>query len=103
MVFSDRKYLGSGFSSKMSDNEDALPVLGNPEILAVKHLPLHSIPQFCHLNEHPGEVPSFIARQQAFNVLNKYDFRSFDFDNIEESSPEWHSTGVGEAFSLSCN
>ncbi len=39
-------YFGSGHSSKMSDNEHALPVLGDAEILAVKHLPLEVVPQF---------------------------------------------------------
>ena len=30
----------------MSDNEHSFPILGDAEILAVKHLPLEVIPQF---------------------------------------------------------
>ena len=41
----DRKYIWSGCSSKMSDNENSLSVLGHPKMFAVKHLPLEIIPK----------------------------------------------------------
>ena len=61
VVACDRKYFGSGCSSRMSDNVDPLPVLGYSVILAVKHLPLAVIPQFIKRPEDGFKCDSAVA------------------------------------------
>src|SRR3990172_44321 len=59
-IFSDRKYFGSTFSSKMSDNEHSFPILGDSEVFAVKNLPLILIPQV-------GENPKYCL--ESFSLV----------------------------------
>jgi hypothetical protein len=71
VIFFDRKYFGSGFFSKMSDNEDSLSVLRDPEVFAVKHFPLDVIPQAIQCGEDSGESSPLVVREKPFNVLKE--------------------------------
>lgn len=64
-----RKQRDGGFCSKMSDKVDAFPVLRQPEILAVTHLPGDVIPQFCKAPEHGRERAPLTVIDQAFDVF----------------------------------
>jgi hypothetical protein len=60
---------GTSPVSKISDNEDATPPLGNSEELSVKHSVGDAIPEFDHAPENGSKVPSAIRRQDAGDVL----------------------------------
>ena len=66
VISPERKYLWSGFSSKMSDNEHPLSVLGNPEVLTVKHLPLDIIPKFIQCGEDNSESSPFVVIKDPY-------------------------------------
>jgi hypothetical protein len=73
----------------MSDNDDPLPVLGNAEIFAVKHLPLEVIPQFIQRLEDCSKRPAFVVIEEPFDVFKKQIFGSVmlrDSGNFEEES-----------------
>ena len=65
----ERKYFGSGCSSKMSDNEHSLPVLWHSVIFAVKHLPLTVIPQLINRGDDGAESFSVVMTEQSFNIF----------------------------------
>jgi hypothetical protein len=46
----------------MSDNEHSFPILGDSEILAVKHLPLDVVPQFIKRGDDGVERFSVVVR-----------------------------------------
>ena len=53
----------------MSDNEHSLPVLRDSVILAVKHLPLTIIPQFCNRGHDGSESVSVVMAEKSFNIF----------------------------------
>jgi hypothetical protein len=53
----------------MSDNVHSLPVLGDAEIFAVKHLPFDAIPQFNKRGDDGLESSSIAMSEKAFDVL----------------------------------
>ncbi len=61
--------MGSGFSSKMSDNEHPFPILWDTEILAVKHLPLEVIPQAIKRFDDDVEGLPAVVAEESFDVL----------------------------------
>ena len=69
--------MGSGFSSKMSDNVHSLPVLGDAEILAVTHLPLEVIPQLIKRGDHGTESSSLVVAEKSLNVFKDEMSRPF--------------------------
>lgn len=101
-VSDDGKYLGSGCSSKMSNNEHSFSALGNSEMLAVAHLPLHVVPQFVQRREDGSEGSPVVVTEESFDVLKEKKPRSFggcDPAKIEEQSP----ASVFKSSSFSCN
>ncbi|GAG92947.1 unnamed protein product, partial [marine sediment metagenome] len=70
-IFSDRKYFWSGFFSSMSDNEHPLPILGNTEILAVKHLPLTVIPKLIQRSDNGFKGSPIIVAKESFDILKE--------------------------------
>jgi hypothetical protein len=75
----------------MSDNEHPLPILGNSEILAVKHLPLEVIPQPIKRSDDGMKCLTLVVWKQSFDVLKQQKTGSFILgdpaDLEEESSP----------------
>lgn len=69
---SERKYRWSGCVSKMSEDIYALPVLGDAEILAVKHLPLEVIPQVIQRLEDDAEGSSAVVAEEPLDVLKEH-------------------------------
>jgi hypothetical protein len=53
----------------MSDNDDALPVLGDSVILAVKHLPLTIVPQLINRGDDGSESVAVVMTKQSFDIL----------------------------------
>ena len=51
---------GTSPISKISDNEHALPALGQSEILSVKHSVGEPIPEFRHFSKEDGKIFSFV-------------------------------------------
>ena len=86
----------------MSDNEDALAVLRNPEILAVKHLPLDVVPQAIKRTDDDGERAPFIVREKPFDVLKEQKAWSFGFDNPSDVKEE-RTARVFESEALPCD
>jgi hypothetical protein len=65
-----KKYrCGTSPVSKMSDNEQALAPLGNPEVLSVQDSPGVPIPEFFQPSEEGSKVPSAARRQDTGDVL----------------------------------
>ena len=60
---------GTSSVSMQSNNEDAAALLGDSEVLAVKHTPRHAIPEFIQRLEDDGEVPSSMASEKAMHVF----------------------------------
>ena len=79
-ILSERKYFWSGCSSKMSNNEHALPVLRDSVILAVKHLPLQIIPQLNKRSEDCGEGCTAVVAEEAFDIFKEKQARPFVFE-----------------------
>ena len=65
----------------MSDNEDALPVLRDSVILAVKHLPLDVIPQVIKRGDDSGNGTPFIVRKYPSDVFKENIAWSLCFNN----------------------
>ena len=63
VVSADRKYLQSGRSSKISDNEHSFPDSGGLRNSAVKHLPLEVIPQLIKRIDDCSESSPFVVRE----------------------------------------
>ena len=97
----DRKYLGSGFSSKMSDNEDPLPVLGYSVVLAVKHLPLQVIPQVIKRGNDRVKGASPVVAKESFNVFKDKMTGSFSVEYPAEFKKERTPCFVEETGALS--
>jgi hypothetical protein len=68
---SERKYFRSGRASKMSDNEHALPVLRDCEVLSVKHLPLAVVPDRIQRKEDGCESASLLVAEESLDVLKQ--------------------------------
>jgi hypothetical protein len=65
-----KKYrCGTSPVSKMSDNEHATAALWNSKVLSVKGSIGPPIPEFAQAPEEGTKVPSFVARQDAGDVL----------------------------------
>jgi hypothetical protein len=57
--------------SKIADNEDATPSLGNSEVLSVKNAVGEPIPEFAQRPEEDSKRSSSVCRQDARNVFPK--------------------------------
>jgi len=55
----------------MSDNEHSLPILGNPEVFAVKHLPFDMIPQFIQDSEDCAEGSPLVVAEDSLDILKE--------------------------------
>lgn len=98
----ERKYLGSGFASKMSDNVDAFSILWEAKILAVKHLPLKVIPQVIKdLETAQRRCPVRVSEKPA-NVFKQYEAWVFGVNDAGHVKEEF-SALVAKALSASCN
>ncbi len=51
------------------NNVDSTTLLGDSEVLAVKHTPRHAIPEFVQRLEYDREVSSSVAREKAMHVF----------------------------------
>jgi hypothetical protein len=51
------------------NNVDSTTLLGDSEVLAVKHTPRHAIPEFVQRLQYDGEVTSSMAREKAVDVF----------------------------------
>jgi hypothetical protein len=70
-AFGERKYFGSGFGSKMADNEHAEPSLGQAEVLRVQAAVGPPIPELFQAPEDGSQVPSGVRRQESRHVLDE--------------------------------
>lgn len=86
----------------MSDNEDPFPVLGDTEVLRIKHLPLAVIPKFVQRSEDNRERISVIVREESFDVLKEKVRGSVKPCNAADVKEECPSC-LSEAFSLPSN
>ncbi len=74
-AFGLKKYLsGTSRVSMHGNNVDATALLGDSEVLAVKHTPRHAIPEFVQRLEYDGEVSSSVARQKPVDVFEDNGF-----------------------------
>ena len=94
--------MGSGNGSKMSNNIDSFPILGYAEILAVKYVPLYSIPQFCNRLDNSFERVPLVVIEEPFDVFQEKIWRLCLFNNPNDFKKEISSL-VSESLSLSCN
>jgi hypothetical protein len=70
-AFGLKKYAcGTTWVSITSNNVDSSARLGDSEVFAVKHAPAHAIPEFGQCANDDSEVPSSVAREQTWNVLD---------------------------------
>jgi len=86
----------------MSDNEHSFPILWDSEILAVKHLPFHEVPQFIKRCDDSFECIAFVVGEQSFDVLKNKMFGSFspkDSSEVKEQS----ASCIFKSSSLSSN
>jgi hypothetical protein len=98
----ERKYLGSGFDTKMSDNEDPFPVLGDAEIPAVKHLPFDAIPQLNKRGDDGLESSSVVMRKKPFDVFQYKVERASRIKNPSDVKKE-RASRVCKSFAKTCN
>lgn len=80
----------------MSDNEHALAVLGDTEILAVKHLPLQVVPQLIQRGEDSAERAPLMVSEKASDVLKKQKPWLFRPSNPRDLKKE-NATGIAES------
>jgi hypothetical protein len=69
-AFAESKYFGSGFSSRMSDNEDTAAPLRHSEVLSVENCPDHAIPAFGERPDNRLEVFAASTREEARDILS---------------------------------
>lgn len=86
----------------MSDNEHALPVLGDSVILAVKHLPLKVIPQLIKRGDDGSESLSVVVAEKSFNVFKNAELRLF-CSQYSRKFKEHRPSGIFKATSLPCD
>jgi len=101
-IVGERKYLGSGFDTKMSDNEDPLSVLGDAEILAVKHLPFDAIPQLNKRGDDGLESSSVVMRKKPFDVFQYKVERASCIKNPSDVKKE-RTSRVCKSFTKTCD
>jgi hypothetical protein len=66
-----KKYFcGTGWVSMQGNNVDATALLGDSEVLAVKHTPRDAIPEFVQRLEYDREVSSSVASEKAVHVFD---------------------------------
>lgn len=74
-AFGLKKYFsGTSWVSMYGNNVDSTTLLGDSEVLAVKHTPPHAIPEFVQRLEYDGEVSSSVAREKPVDVLEDNGF-----------------------------
>ena len=78
---SERKYPSGTRSSKMPDNVQPAPLLGDSEICAVMHAPFNTIPQLNKRGEDGFKCPAAVMRQQTDDIFQKKKCRPFRFSN----------------------
>jgi hypothetical protein len=61
---------GASPVSIAADNVDPLTRLGDSEVLAVKHTPSHTIPEFGQRLKDDSEISASMAREETRNVLD---------------------------------
>ena len=71
VISAERKYCSGTSSSKMSDNEHTLPILGDSKSFAGKHLPFHIVPQFVQGSEDGLERSSSVVIEEPFDVFKE--------------------------------
>lgn len=65
-----KKYFSGTFSVSMHcNNVDSTTLLGDSEVLTVKHTPCDVVPEFVQRFEYDGEVTSSVAREKAVHVF----------------------------------
>ncbi|MER9605336.1 hypothetical protein NKJ11_24395 [Mesorhizobium sp. M0243] len=65
-----KKYFsGTSLVSMHGNNVDATALLGDSEILAVKHTPRHTVPEFVQRLEYDCEVASSVTREKPVHVF----------------------------------
>lgn len=90
--FGERKYFSSASFIKISDKIDPAAGLRNAEIFAVKHLPLHKIPQSVQRMEDGRKRPATVMVKQAGNIFKQQIRRSFcrsQPGNFKEQGTSW--------------
>jgi hypothetical protein len=94
----ERKYRSSTESSKMSDNDNALSVLGRAEIFAVEYLPFHAIPQLIKRGDDDSESSPTVMAEKVLDVFEDEMARTLsvqDSGDVEEqSSPSVRETSL---------
>ena len=69
-AFGLKKYFpGTSWVSMHGNNVDSTTLLGDSEVLAVKHTPSHAIPEFVQRLEYDGEISSSVAREKPVDVF----------------------------------
>lgn len=96
----ERKYLGSGCASKMSDNEYPFPVLRDTIILAVKHLPLEVIPQLIKRLDDGFERLPLLVTEKPFYVFKQEKLRPLSVKQSEDIKEDG-ATGIGKSLLFS--
>ena len=90
--FGERKYFSSASLIKISDKVDPTAGLGHSKILAVKHLPFQTIPQFVQRMEDGRKRPAPVMVKQAGNIFKQQIRRSFcrsQPGNFKEQGTSW--------------
>ena len=69
-AFGLKKYLsGTSWVSMHGNNVDTTALLGDSEVLTVKHTPRHTIPEFVQRLEYDGKVSSSVTREKPVHVF----------------------------------
>ena len=90
--FSERKYFSPASLIKISDKVHPFSGLGDSEILAVKHLPFHKIPQSVQRMEDGRKRPAPVMVKQSGNIFKQQIRRSFcrsQPGNFKEQGTSW--------------
>ena len=90
--FGERKYFSSASLIKISDKIHPFSGLGDSEILAVEHLPFHTIPQSIQRMEDGRKRPAPVMIKQSGNIFKQQIRRSFcrsQPGNFKEQGTSW--------------
>jgi hypothetical protein len=101
-AFAESENFGSGFSSRMSDNEHTAAPLRHSEVLSVKNRPGHAIPEFGERPDDRLNVCAVSTREKPWDILSDNPCGVEASDEPVILPPE-RATVASQSAAVSCN
>lgn len=101
-AFGESKYFGSGFASRMADNEQAPPPLRHSEVLRVKNSPGDAIPELHKGADDGDEILSAVGTEKARYIFSDNPGGAALSNDPVHFPPE-RTTVASQAAAFSCN